>query len=74
MLVAALIGALMLNPPILEIFAGAATTGPFGWPVVVFYINLIWLLLILLVVSPKIWRLLRQTWHSLTRTSGQGRD
>lgn len=64
MLVAALIGALMLNPPVLEIFSGATASRPFGWPLIVFYINIVWLLLLLLVVFPLTWRRLRQVWHS----------
>ncbi len=54
LLVTALIGALLLNPPILEIFSSVTAFRPFGWPLVIFYINLIWLLLIILVVFPKL--------------------
>ncbi|AKH20964.1 hypothetical protein [Sedimenticola thiotaurini] len=53
LLVAALIGALLLNPPVLEIFSRITTFRPFGWPLVMIYINLVWLLLILLVLFPK---------------------
>lgn len=73
MLVAALIGTLMLNPPILEIFSSATATGPLGWPLVIFYVNLIWLLLILLVVYPKAWRLIRHVWRSRVRAVRKGR-
>lgn len=72
MLVAALIGALMLNPPILEIFSGATAMRPLGWPLVIIYINLVWLLLILLVVYPKIWRLLEGAWRSTVRAMRKG--
>lgn len=58
MLVAAILGALMLNPPILEIFARYPAQRFLGWPPVVFYIGIIWLLLILLAVWPRVWRLL----------------
>lgn len=54
LLVTALIGALLLNPPILEIFSSGTVFRPFGWPLVILYINLIWLLLIILVVLPKL--------------------
>jgi|GEM_PF-2881244 len=74
MLVAALIGVLMLNPPILEIFSGVTAMGPLGWPLVVFYINLIWLLLILLVVYPKAWRRLKHVWRFRGRAVRKGRD
>lgn len=73
MLVAALIGALMLNPPILEIFSGVAAIRPLGWPLVIFYINLTWLLLILLVVYPKVWRLLRHAWRTRLQARRKGR-
>ncbi len=73
MLVAALIGALLLNPPLLEIFSGAAGVRPFGWPLIIFYINLIWLSLILLVVYPRVWRLLRYAWRSRVRVLRKGR-
>lgn len=73
MLVAALIGAMLLNPPILEIFSGVPAMRPFGWPLVLFYINLIWLLLILLVVFPKLWQLLRQGRHARRRVAHKGR-
>lgn len=56
MLVAAMLGALMLNPPILEIFASDPALRLLGWPLVMLYIGFIWLLLILLVVWPRRWR------------------
>jgi hypothetical protein len=74
MLVAALIGAMMLNPPLLEIFSGATGSRPFGWPLIILYINLIWLLLIVLVVYPKVWRLLGEAWRSRAGVMRKGRD
>ncbi|MCW8908599.1 MAG: hypothetical protein OQL28_15245 [Sedimenticola sp.] len=60
MLVAAMLGALMLNPPILEIFATDPARRLLGWPLVIIYVAAVWLLLILLVVWPRLWRLLRR--------------
>jgi hypothetical protein len=74
MLVAALIGAMLLNPPLLEIFSTATGSRPFGWPLIILYINLIWLLLIVLVVYPKVWRLLREAWRSRAGAMHKGRD
>jgi len=58
MLVAALLGALMLNPPILEIFSSDPSRRLLGWPLVILYVIAVWLLLIILVVWPRLWRLL----------------
>lgn len=58
MLVAALLGALMLNPPILEIFTADPSQRLLGWPLVIVYLVGVWLILILLVVWPRLWRLL----------------
>lgn len=60
MLVAAMLGALMLNPPILEVFSVDPSARVLGWPLVLLYINAIWSLLILLVVFPTLWRTLRR--------------
>ncbi|WP_428622697.1 hypothetical protein [Sedimenticola sp.] len=72
MLVAALIGALMLNPPLMEIFSKITDIRPFGWPMIIFYINLIWLLLIVLVVYPKVWRRIRFAWRFSMRAIRKG--
>lgn len=61
MLVAAMLGALMLNPPILEIFTGDPSQRLLGWPLVIVYVLAVWLLLIVLVVWPRLWRLLRRS-------------
>jgi hypothetical protein len=54
MLVAAMIAGLLLNPPLLEIFSVDPLARLLGWPLVLFYINMIWILLIIMIFMPKI--------------------
>lgn len=58
MLVAAVLGALLLNPPLLEIFSVDPSVRVMGSSLLLFYINLVWGLLILMVVLPKLTRLI----------------
>jgi len=52
MLVLAILGALLLNPPLLEVFTADGNSVFFGWPLHVIYLYLVWVALILLAAWP----------------------
>jgi hypothetical protein len=71
MLVAAMLGGLLLNPPLLEIFSVDPMARLFGWPLILFYINTIWILLIAMVLMPKIGSWVKMAASAVQRLLGR---
>lgn len=74
MLVAAILGALLLNPPLLEIFSVDPSARLFGWPLILFYINLTWILLIVMVFLPRLAVLFKPLGSAAQRLLGNRSD
>ncbi|MCW8891277.1 MAG: hypothetical protein OQL20_11525 [Sedimenticola sp.] len=72
MLVAAMLGALLLNPPVLEIFSTDPSVRVLGSSLILFYINLVWGLLILMVVLPKLTQFISRCWRSVKNLPDDG--
>ncbi|MCW8945540.1 MAG: hypothetical protein OQL27_12265 [Sedimenticola sp.] len=72
MLVAALLGALLLNPPVLEIFSADPSVRLFGSSLILFYINMIWGLLILMVVLPRLGLVIKRLWRMIKPQPKEG--
>ncbi|TVO77000.1 hypothetical protein [Sedimenticola selenatireducens] len=72
MLVAAMLGGLLLNPPLLEISSVDPMARLFGWPLILFYINAIWILLIIMVLMPKIGLWVKMAAATVKRLLGRG--